>query len=91
MPPPPVDLSALSEAELRLLEGRERAGLEARVRCLRDVQTLLDAAVVMMEQYSRAAAAAGSVISQPALHWEGRPVCPPHITSPVQPFQLGGS
>ncbi|KAF0300746.1 Chromosome-associated kinesin KIF4A [Amphibalanus amphitrite] len=59
MPPPPADLSGLSEQELRLLESQERAGLEARVRALRDIRTLLDAAVVMMEQYSRAAAVAG--------------------------------
>ena len=59
MPPPPADLSGLSEEELHLLENQERAGLEARVRCLRDIRTLLDAAVVMMEQYSRAAAVAG--------------------------------
>lgn len=55
MPPPPADLTGLSEEELRLMEQQERAGVEARIRCLRDIRTLLDAAVIMMDQYSRAA------------------------------------
>ncbi|XP_037073412.1 LOW QUALITY PROTEIN: E3 ubiquitin-protein ligase synoviolin-like [Pollicipes pollicipes] len=43
MPPPPTDLSGLTEAELRQLELQERAAVEARIRCLRDIRTLLDA------------------------------------------------
>lgn len=45
------DLRGLSEEELRLLEGQERINLEARVQCLRDIQTLLNAAVLQMQQY----------------------------------------
>uniref|UniRef100_A0A8C4QCL0 RING-type E3 ubiquitin transferase n=1 Tax=Eptatretus burgeri TaxID=7764 RepID=A0A8C4QCL0_EPTBU len=52
MPPPPDDLSGLSEEELREMEGQERRHLQARVECLRNIQTLLDAAVVQMQQYS---------------------------------------
>lgn len=51
-PPPPVDLATLSESELRAMEGEGRAALEARITCLRSIQTLLDAAVAHMQQYS---------------------------------------
>ncbi|XP_050311672.1 E3 ubiquitin-protein ligase synoviolin [Anthonomus grandis grandis] len=54
-PVPPVDLSGLSEEELRMMEGSEREHIEARVRCLRNIQTLLDASVQMMQQYMVAA------------------------------------
>ncbi|XP_060526688.1 E3 ubiquitin-protein ligase synoviolin A isoform X2 [Cylas formicarius] len=55
-PVPPANLSTLSPEELRLMEGNERDNVEARLQCLRNIQTLLDAAVVMMQQYSAAAA-----------------------------------
>lgn len=51
-PPPPANLAALSEEELRQLEGNERHNVEARIQCLRNIQVLLDAAVQMMQQYS---------------------------------------
>lgn len=54
-PPPPIpaaDLSSLSLDELHALEGQERENIEARIRCLRNIQTLLDAAVMQMHQYS---------------------------------------
>nr|CAG4647790.1 EOG090X03TK [Moina brachiata]SVE92929.1 EOG090X03TK [Moina brachiata] len=50
-PRPPANLGALSEAELRAMEGQERRHLESRIRVLRDIQTLLDAAVLQMNQY----------------------------------------
>jgi E3 ubiquitin-protein ligase synoviolin len=50
-PRPPANLGALSDAELRDMEGQERRHLEARIRVLRDIQTLLDAAVLQMNQY----------------------------------------
>nr|SVE73472.1 EOG090X03TK [Daphnia atkinsoni] len=50
-PRPPANLGALSDAELRAMEGQERRHLEARIRVLRDIQTLLDAAVLQMNQY----------------------------------------
>ena len=34
------------------MEGNERANVEARVKCLRNIQVLLDAAVLEMQQYS---------------------------------------
>ena len=34
------------------MEGNERANVEARIKCLRNIQVLLDAAVMEMQQYS---------------------------------------
>ena len=34
------------------MEGHERANVEARIKCLRNIQVLLDAAVMEMQQYS---------------------------------------
>ncbi|XP_076314177.1 septin interacting protein 3 isoform X1 [Tachypleus tridentatus] len=54
-PPPPLpqaDFSGLTNEELEALEGEERENVEARIRCLRNIQTLLDAAVLQMQQYS---------------------------------------
>lgn len=50
-PRPPANLGALSDAELQAMEGQERRYVEARIRVLRDIQTLLDAAVLQMNQY----------------------------------------
>ena len=54
MPPPmpPTNFSGLTEDELRAMEGTERVNVEARIRCLRNIQVLLDAAVMEMQQYS---------------------------------------
>ncbi|XP_067119818.1 E3 ubiquitin-protein ligase synoviolin A [Centruroides vittatus] len=54
-PPPPApatDLKRLSLEELQNMEGHERENVEARIQCLRNIQTLLDAAVLQMQQYS---------------------------------------
>nr|CAG4637701.1 EOG090X03TK [Chydorus sphaericus] len=50
-PRPPTNLGALSDEEIRAMEGQERRHLEARISVLRDIQTLLDAAVLQMNQY----------------------------------------
>ncbi|KAI0211733.1 E3 ubiquitin-protein ligase synoviolin B [Lamellibrachia satsuma] len=53
--PPPVpltDFSGLTEEELRAMEGEERENLEARVQCLRNIHTLLDAAMLQIHQYT---------------------------------------
>merc|ERR1719436_957187 len=54
---PPQNFSGLTEEELKAIEGNERANVEARIKCLRNIQVLLDAAVMEMQQYS-------SVVSQ---------------------------
>lgn len=51
-PRPPPNFSGLTEDELRAMEGQERANVEARIQVLRNIQTLLDAAIVEMQQYS---------------------------------------
>nr|CAI5834437.1 unnamed protein product [Callosobruchus analis] len=51
-PMPPQHLARLSAEELRRMEGNERENVEARIQCLRNIQMLLDAAVMMMQQYS---------------------------------------
>jgi len=56
-PLPPQNFSGLTDEELKAIEGNERANVEARIKCLRNIQVLLDAAVMEMQQYS-------SVVSQ---------------------------
>ncbi len=51
MPPPPSTLSTMSEAELRELEQEGRRGLEARLQCLHNIHTLLDAAMLNIHHY----------------------------------------
>jgi hypothetical protein len=55
-PVPPVDFTGLSEEELQWMEGVTRENVEARLRCLHNIQLLLDASVTLMLQYSAAAA-----------------------------------
>ncbi|CAB1337569.1 unnamed protein product [Coregonus sp. 'balchen'] len=51
MPPPPPALSTMSEAELTELEQEGRRGLEARLQCLHNIHTLLDAAMLNIHHY----------------------------------------
>ena len=51
--------NALSDEQLKALEGMERANVEARIAVLRDVQKLLDAAVLKLNQYSAVMTALG--------------------------------
>ncbi|KAM6976910.1 E3 ubiquitin-protein ligase synoviolin [Aplochiton taeniatus] len=51
MPPPPPSLSSMSEEELRELEQEGRQGLEARLQCLHNIHTLLDAAMLNIHHY----------------------------------------
>ena len=52
MPMPPPNFSGLTVDELRTMEGNERLAVEARIQCLRDIQTLLNAAMFQLQQYS---------------------------------------
>jgi len=47
-----LQTTGLSDDELRRLEGNAREHVEARLQFLRNVQILLDSAVVQMQQYS---------------------------------------
>ncbi|CAD6996452.1 E3 ubiquitin-protein ligase HRD1 isoform X2 [Ceratitis capitata] len=53
IPPPPMpsDLSSLSDDELRLLEGNERRNIEERIKLLRNIELMLNAAGILMNNY----------------------------------------
>ena len=50
--PPNGEVPNLSLEELRAMEGNERQHVQARIRVLQDIKTLLDAAMVQMQQYT---------------------------------------
>ncbi|CAJ0939153.1 unnamed protein product, partial [Mesorhabditis belari] len=49
--PPRPSFSGLTDEELRQLEGNTRGALEARIQTLSNISSLLDAAVLQMQQY----------------------------------------
>ncbi|XP_078393412.1 E3 ubiquitin-protein ligase synoviolin [Cetorhinus maximus] len=51
MPMPPSGFAGLTDEELQAMEGQERQNLEARLQCLQNIHTLLDAAMVQIHQY----------------------------------------
>ena len=51
--------SGLSDEQLREMEGTERRNVEARIQCLRDINLLLDAAMIQISQYMSVAPTAG--------------------------------
>ncbi|XP_011191264.2 E3 ubiquitin-protein ligase HRD1 [Zeugodacus cucurbitae] len=53
VPPPPMpsDLSTLSDEELKLLEGNERRNVEERIKLLRNIELMLNAAGILMNNY----------------------------------------
>ncbi|XP_002740241.1 E3 ubiquitin-protein ligase synoviolin B-like, partial [Saccoglossus kowalevskii] len=50
-PMPPANFAGMNDEELRAMEGIERSHVEARVQCLRSIHTLLDAAMIQIQQY----------------------------------------
>ncbi|CAF0795287.1 unnamed protein product [Brachionus calyciflorus] len=59
MPPPlpPLNLNGLSDQDLNQMEGNERHNVEARIHCLRNISTLLNASMLQMQQYMNICAA----------------------------------
>ncbi|XP_026816134.1 E3 ubiquitin-protein ligase synoviolin B-like isoform X2 [Rhopalosiphum maidis] len=55
----PPNLDTLTDEELRLMEQNTRQGCLARIKYITDIKCMLDAAVVMMNQYSSACLVAG--------------------------------
>ena len=49
-------MAGLSVEELRVMEGIERENIEARIQWLRDIQSLLDGAMLLINQYNTVAA-----------------------------------
>ncbi|CAO1301006.1 unnamed protein product [Diamesa hyperborea] len=74
IPPPPMpqNLDQLSIEELRAMEGHERTNVEERIKLLKNVQTMLNASVALMNQYQLV------VASLPPL-----PIPPPTVTIPT--------
>lgn len=58
MPLPPTSPEGLSDDELRLMEGQERQNVEARIQWLKDIQCLLDGAMILIQQYNSVASQA---------------------------------
>jgi len=50
---PNVDLANLTEEQLNEMEGQERANVEARIHVLKNVHSLLDVAIIQLNQYSQ--------------------------------------
>uniref|UniRef100_A0A6I8RUZ3 RING-type E3 ubiquitin transferase n=1 Tax=Xenopus tropicalis TaxID=8364 RepID=A0A6I8RUZ3_XENTR len=59
MPMPPAGFTGLTDEELRAMEGHERQNLEARLQCLQNIHTLLDAAMLQINQYLTVLASIG--------------------------------
>uniref|UniRef100_A0A669QHF9 RING-type E3 ubiquitin transferase n=1 Tax=Phasianus colchicus TaxID=9054 RepID=A0A669QHF9_PHACC len=59
MPVPPAGFAGLTEEELQAMEGHERQHLEARLQSLHNIHTLLDAAMLQINQYLTVMAAIG--------------------------------
>ncbi|CAF3189543.1 unnamed protein product [Rotaria socialis] len=50
-PLPPANFAGMSEETIRAMEGTELSHVQARIQCLRNVRTLLDASMIQMQQY----------------------------------------
>ena len=48
---PPLNFTGMSEENIRAMEGNELANVQARIQCLRNIRTLLDASMTQMQQY----------------------------------------
>ncbi|KAL3872933.1 hypothetical protein ACJMK2_036105 [Sinanodonta woodiana] len=55
-PSPPTNMAGMSDEELHEMEGVERQNVEARIQWLRDIQSLLDGAMLLISQYNTVAA-----------------------------------
>lgn len=71
MPVPPAGFAGLTDEELHSMEGHERQNLEARLQCLQNIHTLLDAAMLQINQYLTVLATIGPPRPAPA------PAAPP--------------
>ena len=62
MPRPPPNMAGLSDEELSSMEGQERENVENRIQWLKDIQSLLDGAMVLINQYNTIASQSGLVL-----------------------------
>lgn len=49
--PPVPSFAGLTDEEVAAMEGTERAAVEARINCIRNIGLLLDAATMQLQQY----------------------------------------
>ncbi|XP_065355076.1 E3 ubiquitin-protein ligase HRD1 [Calliphora vicina] len=68
VPPPPMppDLTNFTDEELKALEGNERKNIEERIKLLRNIQLMLDAANILMNNYQIVAARTQNLNPTPA-------------------------
>ncbi|XP_063800914.1 E3 ubiquitin-protein ligase synoviolin [Pseudophryne corroboree] len=83
MPMPPAGFAGLTDDELRAMEGHERQNLEARLQCLQNIHTLLDAAMLQINQYLTVLASVGP--HRPSIPTTQSPLVTTDAPSPSQP------
>ncbi|XP_072929884.1 E3 ubiquitin-protein ligase synoviolin [Epargyreus clarus] len=84
-PPRPASLANLSMEELQRMEGTERRNVEARIQLVRDIQAMLDASVLMMQQYSTVVANLPRYFNDAGTQTEANQTEAPAEPSPSRP------
>jgi len=74
------------------MEGNERANVEARIKCLKNIQVLLDAAVMEMQQYSSVVSQLDTVTSRSRANFSNATASvPPPAASAASPATADSS
>jgi len=73
------------------MEGNERANVEARIKCLKNIQVLLDAAVMEMQQYSSVVSQLDTVTSRSRANFTNATASVPPPASAASPATADSS
>ena len=73
------------------MEGNERANVEARIKCLKNIQVLLDAAVMEMQQYSSVVSQLDTVASRSRANFSNATASVPVPASAASPATADSS
>jgi len=73
------------------MEGNERANVEARIKCLKNIQVLLDAAVMEMQQYSSVVSQLDTVASRSRANFSNATASVPPSASVASPATADSS
>ena len=73
------------------MEGNERANVEARIKCLKNIQVLLDAAVMEMQQYSSVVSQLDTVASRSRANFSNATASVPPAASAASPATADSS
>lgn len=73
------------------MEGNERANVEARIKCLKNIQVLLDAAVMEMQQYSSVVSQLDTVTSRSRANFSNATASVPPPASAASPATADSS